>query len=230
MNTVESIFDGNAHPGCGILVGSLGGRAVIACLMTGRSESDRGRIFAEAGEALSILDCDPNGEIRSGRAIYSPLRACARGVAVSSGDQTDTVCESLLAGHTFQYAMSARCYEPDAPVFTPRIAGIVLPTGRYTLGIVRRADDSADCRRKYWSFDPKEGTAQLLCTCEGDGNPPRAFSGDPIETEIDGTPAELSERIWRALDAENRVSLYVRYTNLVSGRYESAFKNARLGD
>ena len=87
--------------------------------------------------------------------FYTPIRICNGAIVVTNGDHTETVCESLLAGHSFQYAMSARCYEPDAPNYTPRIAGLMLPTGRYTLSIVKKMTDADDCRRKYWSFDTR---------------------------------------------------------------------------
>ncbi|NLI52967.1 MAG: inosine monophosphate cyclohydrolase [Clostridiales bacterium] len=230
METIESIFGKNRYPGRGVLIGSLGARAVTAYFITARSENSRNRVFREEGDSLAIHPFDESLVSDPRLIFYTPLRVCADSIVLSNGDQTDTICESLLSGHSLQYAMSTRCYEPDAPNHTPRIAGLALPTGRYTLGIVRKAGDAPDCRRKYWSYDPKEGAAHLICTYDGDGDPLPSFSGEPLELEIGGTPEELTERIWNALDAENRVSLYVRYTDLNNGRFDSAMKNRRLGD
>ncbi len=230
MDTIESILGTNRYPGRGVLIGSLGARAVTAYFVTGRSENSRNRVFREEGESLAIYPYDEKLVSDPKLIFYPPLCVCAESIVVTNGDQTDTICESLLAGHSLQYAMSTRCYEPDAPNYTPRIAGLALSTGRYTLGIVKKAGDAPDCRRKYWSYDPKEGTAHLICTYDGDGEPLPSFSGEPRALEIGGTPEELAERIWRALDAKNRVALYVRYTDLNNWRYESALKNARLGD
>jgi hypothetical protein len=47
---------------------------------------------------------------------------------------------------------------------------------------------------------------------------------------ISGNAESLAEEIWRALDEDNRVSLYVRLTDLSNGRFTSALKNKRLGD
>ncbi len=230
MDAIESILEENRYPGSGILAGSLGGRSVIACFVTAREENGRDSFFQEQEDALAICVNGSNAARDRGTILYYPLRVCAGSIVAANGDHADTVCASLDAGHSFQYAMSARCYEPDAPVFTPRIACLVLPTGRYTLGIVKKADDSADCRRKYWSCDPLEGTAHLICTYDGGGEPPRSFSGEPLACGISGSPVDLTERIWRGLDAEKRVSLYVRVTDLYGGRFESAMKNARFGD
>lgn len=224
MDTLESVFGKNAYPGRGILLGSLGGRAVAAYFLTGRSETSRNRVLREEGDALSLFPYDESKITDPACVFYTPLCVCAGGIIVGSGDQTDTICGSLLAGHSLQYALSTRCYEPDAPNFTPRIAGLMLPTGRYTLGIVKKAENAPDCRRKYWSYDPVDGRGNLICTYEH-GNPLPAFSGEPYELGLSGAPQELADRLWSALDRDNRIALYVRYTDLVTGRFESAIRN-----
>ncbi|MDP3448859.1 MAG: IMP cyclohydrolase [Eubacteriales bacterium] len=230
MVSISSVLSGNTYPGRGIITGSLGGQAVIAYFLTGRSENSRNRVFREAEDALLIVPFDEAKVSDPKLIFYTPVRVCHDTIVVTNGDHTETVCESLLAGHSFQYAMSARCYEPDAPNYTPRIAGLLLSTGRYTLGIVKKTKDAPDCRRKYWSYDPKEGTAHLIHTYQSDGDPLPPFSGEPRELSISGTAQELADEIWRALDATNRVALYVRYTDLFSGRFTSAVKNKLLGD
>lgn len=230
METITSVLSGNPYPGRGILLGNLGGQAVTAYFITGRSENSRNRVFREEGDTLSILPFDASTVTDPKLIFYTPIRVCNDTIVVTNGDHTETVCESLIAGHSFQYAMSARCYEPDAPNYTPRIAGIALSTGRYTLGIVKKESEAPDCRRKYWSYDPKEGTAHLIHTYQRDGDPLPSFSGDPLELVISGTVEELASQIWNALDEQNRVALYVRYTDLFNGRFTSAMKNKLLGD
>ena len=230
MVSIKEALSTNTYPGRGILLGSLGGQAVCAYFLTGRSENSRNRVFQEDEDQLSILPFDETRVTDPKLIFYTPIRVCHDSIVVTNGDHTETVCESLKAGHSFQYAMSARCYEPDAPNYTPRIAGLMLSTGRYTLCIVKKEADSPDCRRKYWSYDPKEGVAHLIHTYAGDGEPLPAFTGEPREVSLCGTAQELAEEIWRALDRQNRVALAVRLTDLSNGRFTSALKNARLGD
>ena len=225
MVSIEAALSGNTYPGRGILLGSFGGMAVIAYFLTGRSENSRNRVLRENGETLLIHPVDESKISDPKLIFYTPIRVCKDSIVIANGDHAETICESLLGGHSFQYAMSARCYEPDAPNYTPRIAGLVLPTGRYTLGIVKKAEDSADCRRKYWSYDPKEEAAHLIHTYQGDGEVLPPFSGEPREISISGTAEELAGEIWRALDPENRIALYVRYIDLFSGRHTSALIN-----
>ena len=230
MVSIAEALSGNTYPGRGILLGSIEGQAVVAYFLTGRSENSRNRVFREDGDTLAILPYDESRVTDAKLIFYTPVRVCNDAIVVTNGDHTETVCESLKAGHSFQYAMSARCYEPDAPNYTPRIAGLVLPTGRYTLGIVKKEGDAVDCRRKYWSFDPKANLAHLIHTYQSDGDPLPPFSGEPRELKIGGTAQSLADEIWRALDADNRASLYVRFTDLSNGRFTSVVKNAKMKD
>jgi len=230
MVSIAEALSGNPYPGRGIILGSLGGLAVTAYFLTGRSDNSRNRIFREESDTLLILPFDESKVSDPKLIFYTPIRVCNDAIVVTNGDHTETVCESLLAGHSFQYGMSARCYEPDAPNYTPRIAGLLLPTGRYTLGIVKKMADADDCRRKYWSFDPKEGAAHMIHTYQSDGDPLPPFEGDPRELMISGNAETLAEEIWRALDKDNRVALYVRFTDLSNGRFTSIVKNKLLGD
>ena len=230
MVSISSALSENTYPGRGILMGSVSGQAAIAYFLMGRSENSRNRIFHEDGDSLTIIPYDQSKVTNPKLILYTPIQVCKDSIVVTNGDQTETVCDSLTGGHSFQYAMSTRCYEPDAPNYTPRIAGLLLPTGRYTLGIVKKQGDSPDCRRKYWSYDPKEGTAHLIHTYQSDGEPLPSFDGDPREVAVSGTAQELADEIWRALDEQNRVSLYVRYTDLFSGKTTSAMKNKLFGD
>lgn len=230
MVSIASALKNNSYPGRGILLGSVGGLAVTAYFLTGRSENSRNRVFRTEEDTLLILPFDESKVSDPKLIFYTPIRVCNDAIVVTNGDHTETVCESLLAGHSFQYAMSARCYEPDAPNYTPRIAGLVLPTGRYTLGIVKKEAEAVDCRRKYWSFDPKEGMAHLIHTYQSDGEPLPPFEGEPRELAICGNAESIAEEIWNALDADNRVALYVRLTDLANGRFTSAMRNKHLGD
>lgn len=230
MVSISETLSGNAYPGRGILLGSLRGQAVSAYFLTARSENSRNRVLREEGDSLLILPFDESRVTNPKLIFYSPIRLCKNSTVIANGDHAETICESLLSGHSFQYAMSARCYEPDAPNHTPRIAGLVLPTGRYTLGIVKKAEDSDDCRRKYWSYDPKEGNAHLIHTYQGDGDPLPPFAGEPRELSISGSVEELADEIWSALDRENRIAVYVRITDLFSGKFTSKVKNKLLGD
>ena len=60
----------------------------------------------------------------------------------------------------------------------------------------------------------------------GDGTPLPSFVGEPEQVEIPcGTPVELADLLWDSLNAENKVSLFVRYIDRKTGDWETVIKN-----
>ena len=62
-------------------------------------------------------------------------------------------------------------------------------------------------------------------TYEGDGNPLPSFAGEPKRVNIPDSIDEFTSEIWNSLNADNRISLYVRYTEPESGKYEERLIN-----
>ena len=145
-----------------------------------------------------------------------------RGLIVTNGDQTDTICE----GHGFVAALRTRTFEPDAPNWTPRISGLAEPDGSYKLSILRSADpEGARCIRCFYEYEPEPGKARFLSTYEGFGSPLPSFSGEPVEVCLPDCSARvLAERLWGSLDEANRVSLYVAAhgEEIIINKYEEA--------
>ncbi len=50
-----------------------------------------------------------------------------------------------------------------------------------------------------------------------DGDPIPTFQGEPKRISIPNDIDELTNDIWTNLNDENKISLYVRYTNLATG-------------
>jgi hypothetical protein len=58
-----------------------------------------------------------------------------------------------------------------------------------------------------------------------DGNPLPSFEGEPKNVEIAGDIDTFTENIWNSLNEENKVSLFVRYIDIESGKYETRIIN-----
>ena len=70
------------------------------------------------------------------------------------------------------------------------------------------------------------GEGRFIHTYMGDGNPLPSFEGEPERVTLDAPSAEvLAEQLWEALNEDNKVSLFVRYTDLESGEYTQVIKN-----
>lgn len=229
---LNDVLSNNTYPGRGICLGvdESGEYAVIVYFIMGRSVNSRNRIFEETDDGIITKAHDESLMTDPHLIIYAPVRALPGGeyTIVTNGDQTDTIREGLAAGKTFAQALHTRTFEPDAPNYTPRISGLVKKNGDYTLSILKSADgDPASCRRYFFAYEaPRAGQGHFIHTYMGDGTPLPSFVGEPEQVEIPcGTPAELADLLWDSLNAENKVSLFVRYIDRKTGDWETVIKN-----
>ena len=232
MKTLDlaALLRGNPYPGRGIVLGRSpdGNKAVIAYFIMGRSENSRNRVFVETPDGIRTQAHDPSKMTDPSLIIYAPVRVFGSATVVTNGDQTDTIREGLAAGRSFAEALRTRTFEPDRPNYTPRISGLVDKDGGYTLSILKSADgDPASCRRYFFEYgDPLAGQGHYIHTYMGDGDPLPSFEGEPEQGSIPcATAGELADLVWDSLNADNKVSLFVRYIDLATGTWESVIKN-----
>jgi len=231
INTPEELLKDNTYPGRGIIIGKTpdGTKAVAAYFIMGRSENSRNRIFTEKDGEVFTEPFDPAKVQDPSLIIYAAVRAYENHLVVTNGNQTDTVVEGLKAGKTFSAALESREFEPDGPNFTPRISGMLtFAEGDFTyqMSILKSADaEGSACNRFTYSYAPKAGLGHFIHTYVCDGNPIPTFQGEPermaLENEIDG----MTRRLWDALNEQNRISLYVRFIDLKTGKTESRLLN-----
>ena len=233
MEQLSALLKGNAYPGRGIVLGRSqdGKYAVVAYFIMGRSENSRNRIFVETQDGIRTQAYDPAKMTDPSLIIYHPVRRVTDedGVTtiVTNGDQTDTLRDFMLEGESYVAALNTREFEPDGPNYTPRISGIVYPSGSYMLSILKSLDgDSSCCLRHYFTYDaPRPGLGHFLHTYQGDGNPLPSFQGEPRPVEIAGDLDTFTGLIWQSLNPENKVSLFTSFIDLETGAAESRIVN-----
>ncbi len=222
MQLLYQELAGNSYPGRGIVLGRSedGKNAVIAYFIMGRSENSRNRVFVEDGDGIRTQAFDESKVTDPSLIIYAPVRVLGRTTIVTNGDQTDTIYEGLKDGKTVGQSLRTRCFEPDAPNYTPRISG-VLETYEdggfwYRLSILKSDDgDPTQCLRFTYSYDaPKAGVGHLIHTYVGDGSPLPSYQGDPKKVALTGDIDTFTGALWESLNEDNRVSLFVRYIPL----------------
>ena len=233
--TIEELLRGNHYPGRGILIGNdQEGRSLVAYFIMGRSENSRNRIFVEEEDGLRTQARDPEKMQDPSLIIYHPVRRLEDRLIVTNGDQTDTVLTYLKEGKSFEEALHSRSFEPDGPNWTPRISGLLEGDGSYRLSILKAADpEGVHCLRYFFSYPAISGTGHLIHTYQTDGSPLPSFVGEPHPVEISGGIDDLTERIWSALDEDNKISLFVQSIDRTSGlvnrrminKYEAAGRN-----
>jgi len=225
MSALWEILRENAYPGRGIFLGRTpdGRRMVLVYFIMGRSENSRNRVFIAEGEGLRTQAFHPEKLSDPSLVIYSPVRLVDGSTVITNGDQTDTICEFLAAGNRFEEALRTRTFEPDPPIYTPRISGLVRGTD-YTLSIIKNGGDGAP-QRFFYEYAGTPGLGHLIHTYQRDGSPPPAFSGEPRPAETTDDIQAFTQQIWEGLHPENRISLFSRYVDLVSGAAESRIIN-----
>lgn len=231
--TIKEELNSMEYHGRGIIIGRspCGKKAVIAYFIMGRSENSRNRVFVEDGEGIRTQAFDPSKMTDPHLIIYSPVRVMGNKTIVTNGDQTDTIYELMDKQQTFEQALRTREFEDDAPNYTPRISGIVHCENsgmNFAMSLIKSADgDGSSCQRYTYAYsDPVKGRGKFIHTYSGAGDPLPSFEGEPKNLEIPDVPIDgLAAYIWDNLNANNKVSLFVRYIDIETGEYESRIVN-----
>ncbi len=222
---------GNPYVGRGIVIGRTesGDQAVAAYFIMGRSANSRNRVFVKRDEALYTEAFDSSKLTDPSLIIYAAVRRYNNKLIVTNGDQTDTIVRYLEHAKSFQAALNSRGFEPDMPNFTPRISGMLtfLNGGfTYEMSILKSADATGSaCCRYHFAYPALAGLGHFIHTYVTDGDPIPTFQGEPERIFIPDSIDVFANDLWNNLDAANRISLYVVYTDLATGKQEERLIN-----
>lgn len=232
MMSLEKELSSTTYPGRGIVIGMSedGTKAVTAYFIMGRSENSRNRIFVEDGEGIRTQAFDPSKLEDPSLIIYAPVRVLGNKTIVTNGDQTDTIYELMDKQYTFEQALRTREFEPDAPNYTPRISGIMhIENGNYSyaMSILKSNNGNPDsCNRYTFAYENcVAGEGHFIHTYKCDGNPLPSFEGEPKLIAIPDDMEAFTETLWNSLNEDNKVSLFVRYIDIATGKYETKIVN-----
>jgi IMP cyclohydrolase len=192
------------YPGRLIAMGlaSSGGRAVIVYAITGRSPSSQARKLVLRDSGIWVQPTDED-VLKTGNVdllVYPALLFGPAGVAVSNGKQTADIRDGLGSGAgpigVLSRALAAWDFEPDAPIFTPRISGCLV-RGSAGLSLVRRGE-AGETLRSYFEVPLREGEGRLVSTYEGPNRDPLpSFTGEPRRVGLAGASArEMAETVY----------------------------------
>lgn len=235
MLSLKQELSQNAYPGRGIVIGKTpdGKSAVTAYFIMGRSNNSRNRVFVEDGEGIRTQAFDPSKLEDPSLIIYAPVRVLGNKTIITNGDQTDTIYDGMDKQLTFEQSLRSRQFEPDGPNYTPRISGIMHIEGgnyNYAISILKSNNGNPDaCNRYTFAYNnPVAGEGHFIHTYMHDGNPLPSFEGEPKWVKIEGDIDTFADMIWNSLNADNKVSLFVRYIDIETGKYESRIYNKNV--
>ncbi len=229
LRNIAEELNQNPYPGRGIILGRSedGNYAVMAYFIMGRSENSRNRVFTKTEDGIKTEAFDPSKLTDPSLIIYHPLRVYGTTTIITNGDQTDTVRDALAAGKSYMDALRTREFEPDAPNYTPRISGVLAADGSYALSILKSFEGNPSCcKRFFYEYDrPVNGLGHFIHTYRCDGDPLPSFEGEPKTIRVEGDAAEFAQTLWDNLNADNKVSLMVRFIHLATGKVTDVIRN-----
>lgn len=232
IKSLEKELLGCSYPGRGIVIGMSDDNkyAVTAYFIMGRSENSRNRVFVVEGEGIRTEAYDPSKLEDPSLIIYAPVRVLDDKTIVTNGDQTDTIFDNMSKGQTFEESLREREFEPDAPNYTPRISGLMtVKEGKYdyAMSILKSHNGNPkQCNRYTFTYDaPQAGEGHYIHTYMGDGNPLPSYEGEPTWVKLSGDIDTFTKTVWENLNEDNKVSLFVRYIDIATGKYETRIIN-----
>ena len=187
------------YSGRGITLGMTpDGTPFAGYTLSGRSPSSKARMLYHTTEddcvviATKATDADVLKQGNPALLIYPVIIFDGQKLAISNGVQTKLVIKAplpdALAVPFYIGDIDVTSYEPDAPNYTPRIAGELKPEQQSWVSvfhIVRKAEDSSDPLPSIYRYDLEPGTARTMTTYAGGNESPLLpFMSVPMETEI----------------------------------------------
>lgn len=231
INDIYELIKDNPYVGRGIVAGksSDGKRAMSAYFIMGRSANSRNRIFRKEEGKLITEAFDPSKVEDPSLIIYTAVRRFENNYILTNGDQTDTIYEGLEAGLTFERALESRCFEPDAPNFTPRISVMLTFSNNdfsYQMSILKSIDEAGSgCARYNFKYPSVKGLGHFIHTYECDGDPLPTFRGEPERVSIPDDIDVFANNIWNGLNEENKISLFASSIDLMTMKKETRIIN-----
>ncbi len=231
IHDIASLIKGNPYVGRGIVIGKTpdGKKAVSAYFIMGRSANSRNRVFAYRDGNVITKAFDESKVEDPSLIIYNAVRNIDNKLIVTNGDQTDTIYDFVKEGKCFTQALNTREFEPDGPNWTPRISGMIkFENGdfSYKMSILKSADaEGTACNRYYFNYPSLPGLGHFIHTYVTDGNPIPTFQGEPERVKTEDCIEKFTNALWDALDEDNKISLYVRYTDIATGEFDERMIN-----
>ena len=229
VKSMAERLSGNTYPGRGIVLGVTpdGKKAVAAYFIMGRSVNSRNRVFVREPDGIRTEAFDPSKMVDPSLIIYHPVREVGQGLIVTNSGQTDTIREYLAKGESWEAALRTRKFEHDGPNWTPRISGLQAIDGSYKLSILKAADPEGQaCARFFYEYPATAGLGHFLHTYVCDGSPViPTFQGEPERVSIPDDIDIFTSELWENLNADNQISLFVRYTDLETRENEQRILN-----
>jgi IMP cyclohydrolase len=164
--------------------------------------------LAETSVVVQDLTDGPRDELRH----YTAAVRNSRAVILGNGTHVVDVWDDVEAGTSFDEAHRKIDYEPDPPVYTPRITAIAAlnPSGAQgfvTAGAVSDPRWPGITQHRTLRIEaPASGQGQLVTTYSGDLDNPQP-DGNPSAVRVESGWQSLVSDVWDVLDPNLKVAV-----------------------
>ena len=213
MDELAAVLAENRYPGRVVLWCRTGdGSRLGAYALTGRSTASRARslhLDARGDLVVAPTEVREHDHLRH----YVAARQVADRLVYGNGEQVETVADRLAAGQHPGPALGGLDYEPDPPIFTPRLTVVAggPSGGEAWFGSARRsdADRPSTNRITVQVSGLRPGEAVLMTTYRSDGH--TIATGSPFleARTTSATRDDLLDELWSALHPDYRIAAAV---------------------
>jgi len=205
-DALAAVLSDRPYPGRVIIVARTTAGLACAYAATGRSEASRQRRIRLVDDGDLLVE-PTVGDASDPLRHYRAVRRIDRFFVLGNGSQVDPVADRIAAGAVPSAALEELEYEPDPPIFTPRITAVVADDDRVWLAAAHRGSaerESADTIVTR-AGELAVGDGLLLSTYRGAVSEPVTNRVPVPITTTAASHAELARQLWYGLDAERRV-------------------------
>ena len=89
----------------------------------------------------------------------------------------------------------------------------------------REESPAVQAERQSAYNNPLDGEGHFIHTYMSDGSPLPSFEGEPKKVAIPNDINEFTDGLWNSLNADNKVSLFVRFIDLATGETKTKIVN-----
>ena len=210
MEQLSQALTGNSYPGRGVLwCRTTDGSVFGAYFLTGRSAASQARTLRLAPDGELVVapaEAGAHDHLRH----YVAARQVGTQVVFGNGEQVATVADRLASGQPPLLALDGLDYEPDPPIFTPRLT-VVADDAQAWFGAARHSVGARAATNRLTlqvsDLAPGEGVLMTTYRSNEDG----IATGTPFTEVVTtaGGRADLLDELWSALPPELRIAAAV---------------------
>ena len=210
VQPLADVLASRSYPGRGCLAArSANGDLLLCYFLTGRSEASRARSIRTRPDG----DMEIVGLGSEQDALRHYVAVARRGdwLVVGNGSQVVPIAEELARTSDVTTAWAPHTYEPDPPIFTPRVWMAWHSAQPLTIGQARRSTrPGGGSDRVAWLVEDIPAGSGVLLTTYARTIDNVITSTEPVDVEVTfETPFELSDSLWHCQQPVVRVGCLV---------------------